>query len=166
MKSEGKNSAIDRRGFLTATGASLLAAAVPASAAPMSPTSFGSTTSAASELRRGKPSASLPKIPIGVFDPVYDNLSLDQMLDTMSSLGMEAVEVGTGGYPNNPHCPLDELIADKAKAKAWQKKFEDKGIRVADAELSRERGASRQRSTRRKMRSRSKRPFSSRRFST
>jgi len=25
---------------------------------------------------------------------------------------------------------LDELIADKAKAKAWQKKFEDKGIRV------------------------------------
>ena len=48
-------------------------------------------------------------------------MSLDQMLDKMTALGMEAVEIGTGGYPNNPHCPLDELIADKAKLKAWQK---------------------------------------------
>src|SRR6267154_2315182 len=43
----------------------------------------------------------------------------------------EAKEIGTGGYPNNRHCPLDELIADRSKAKAWQKKFEDRGIRVA-----------------------------------
>src|SRR5579872_7619940 len=83
-----------------------------------------------SNAARGQSTGAKKKIPIGVFDPVYDNMSLDQMLDTMSSLGMEAVEVGTGGYPNNPHCPLDELIADKAKAKAWQKKFEEKGIRV------------------------------------
>ncbi len=41
------------------------------------------------------------------------------------------MEIGTGGYPNNPHCPLDDLIQDKAKAKAWQKKFEDRGIHVA-----------------------------------
>jgi len=80
MKIEGKNSAIDRRGFLTATGAGLIAAAVPASAAAGPPATFGSTTSAASEPARAKPSGSLRKIPIGVFDPVYDKLSLDQML--------------------------------------------------------------------------------------
>ena len=83
-----------------------------------------------SNAARGQGSGAKKKIPIGVFDPVYDKLSLDQMLDTMSALGLEAMEIGTGGYPNNPHCPIDELIADKAKAKAWKKKFEDKGIQV------------------------------------
>jgi sugar phosphate isomerase/epimerase len=73
----------------------------------------------------------LRKIPIGVFDPVYDKLSLDEMLDVVSGLGMEAMEIGTGGYPHNPHCPLDDLIADPVKAKAWKRKFEDKGIQVA-----------------------------------
>jgi sugar phosphate isomerase/epimerase len=73
----------------------------------------------------------LPKIPIGVFDPVYQKLSLDAMLDKVSALGLEAMEIGTGGYPNNHHCPLDDLITDRSKAKAWQKKFEDRGIHVA-----------------------------------
>ena len=50
----------------------------------------------------GQSSGAKKKIPIGVFDPVYDNMSLDQMLDTMSGLGMEAVEVGTGG-PRGAH---------------------------------------------------------------
>ena len=71
------------------------------------------------------------RIPIGVFDPVYGKMPLDQMLDTVSALGLEAMEIGTGGYPNNLHCPLDELVEDAGKAKAWKKKFEDKGIQVA-----------------------------------
>ena len=74
---------------------------------------------------------SMRKIPIGVFDPVYGKMPLDEMLDTVSALGLEAMEIGTGGYPNNPHCPLDELLEDSGKAKAWKKKFEDKGIQVA-----------------------------------
>ncbi len=71
------------------------------------------------------------KIPIGVFDAVYDKLSLDAMLEKVSALGLEAMEIGTGGYPGNNHCPVDELLADAGKAKAWKKKFEDHGIRVA-----------------------------------
>ena len=57
------------------------------------------------------PAGAKKKIPIGVFDPVYDHLSLDEMLDKVSALGLEAMEIGTGGYPNNRHCPLDDLIA-------------------------------------------------------
>jgi sugar phosphate isomerase/epimerase len=76
-------------------------------------------------------SASLRKIPIGVFDPVYEKVSLEEMLDKVSGLGLEAMEIGTGGYPGAHHCPVDELLGDAAKAKAWQKKFEDRGIRVA-----------------------------------
>jgi sugar phosphate isomerase/epimerase len=144
MKSGRKDTGIDRRQFLAATGGGLLAAAVPASAkAASGPTTSATkppvgesaasaerTTGAARAAGRGA-AGSLRKIPIGVFDPVYDKLSLDQMLEVMSGLGMEAVEIGTGGYPNNPHCALDDFIADPAKAKAWRKKFEDKGIRVA-----------------------------------
>src|SRR5260370_16598859 len=74
---------------------------------------------------------SLRKIPIGVFDPVYDKLSLDEMLDKVSALGLEAMEIGTGGYPGTGHCPVDELLADAGKARAWKKKFEDRGIHVA-----------------------------------
>jgi sugar phosphate isomerase/epimerase len=137
-----RDSNIDRRKFLSATGSGLLAAAaMPGIAAAASREAGGSampgfgggssmSAEGSSSAARGQSAGAKKKIPIGVFDPVYDNMSLDQMLDTMSALGMEAIEVGTGGYPNNPHCPLDELIADKAKAKAWQKKFEDKGIRV------------------------------------
>ncbi len=144
MKSGRKYSGIDRRQFLAATGGGFLAASIPAAAKAASESTNSATkepvgesasaaeraTVAARAAGRGAAGSSR-KIPIGVFDPVYDKLSLDQMLDVMSGLGMEAVEIGTGGYPNNPHCALDDFIADPAKAKAWRKKFEDKGIRVA-----------------------------------
>ena len=64
------------------------------------------------------------------------------MLDKVSALGLEAMEIGIGGYPHNHHCPLDDLIQDKAQAKAWQKKFADKGLHIATFKLSRQSGAS------------------------
>jgi sugar phosphate isomerase/epimerase len=71
------------------------------------------------------------KIPIGVFDPVFDKMDIDPMIELISEWGIEAVEIGTGGYPQNRHCPLDELVQDASKAKAWKKKFESKNIQVA-----------------------------------
>src|SRR5215475_588891 len=116
---------LNRRRFLGTTGGALTAAwargVVPLAGAPAA-----SHAAEADQSPQAK-----KKIPIGVFDPVYEKLSLDEMLDKVSALGLEAMEIGTGGYPNNKHCPLDELIADKSKARAWQKKFEDKGIHVA-----------------------------------
>jgi sugar phosphate isomerase/epimerase len=122
---------LDRREFLTAGGAGLLAAAVPTSSLLAQIHAGNSATHAAISAAGQAASGAKRKIPIGVFDPVYEKLTLDQMIDKISALGLEAVEIGTGGYPNNSHCPIDELLADPAKAKAWQKKFTDKGIRVA-----------------------------------
>ena len=119
------SSSIDRRQFLAASGG-LLAASVPGSSLMA-----GRSKSIASSASAPKPSGNLRKIPIGVFDPVYEHLSLDAMLDKVTALGLEAMEIGTGGYPHNIHCPLDDLIRDRAQAKAWLKKFEDRGIRVA-----------------------------------
>src|SRR6267143_296530 len=127
LKEQSKNSAIGRREFLAATSG-LLAAAVPGGEALAH---AANSEAARSNVAVPKPAGNLRKIPIGVFDPVYNHLSLDAMLDKVSALGLEAMEIGTGGYPENHHCPLDDLIADRGKAKAWKKKFEDRGIRVA-----------------------------------
>jgi sugar phosphate isomerase/epimerase len=130
MKSEGMNRGIDRRQFLSASGAGLLAAAMPAGAKAAG--GAGSGVAASRPVATGQAaSATLRKIPIGVFDPVYEKLSLDEMLDKVSALGLEAMEIGTGGYPGSHHCPVDELLKDAGKAKAWQKKFEDRGVPVA-----------------------------------
>jgi sugar phosphate isomerase/epimerase len=127
MKNPPKNSAMGRREFLAATSG-LLATAVPSG--EMLTHKANSTTPLPGS-PAAKPSGNLRKIPIGVFDPVYKDLSLDAMLDKVAALGLEAMEIGTGGYPENHHCALDDLVADRAKAKAWQKKFEERGLRVA-----------------------------------
>jgi sugar phosphate isomerase/epimerase len=112
-----------RRGFLTTTGG-VLAGAVAAphafSAPVQSDESSGTSTP--------KPPR---KIPIGVFDPAFPDLTLDQLVEKYASLGVEAAEIGTGGYPNNHHCPMEELLDDPAKLNAWRKKFEDHNIQIA-----------------------------------
>jgi sugar phosphate isomerase/epimerase len=120
---------LNRRSFLAASGTGLLAASLPGGAVA---NVASSAPSSASHTSRGSQTGGPKrKIPLGVFDAVYDKLSLDEMLNTVSSLGLEAMEIGTGGYPGSHHCPVEELLADPAKAKAWQKKFEDRGLRVA-----------------------------------
>ena len=129
MKSSSVTSGMDRRHFLAATGGGLLAAAVPAAG---DAAGFVAANTAGTAAQAAVPQkSSMRKIPIGVFDPVYKDLSMDAMLDKVSALGLEAMEIGTGGYPEAHHCPIDELLADASKAKAWQKKFEDRGIHVA-----------------------------------
>jgi sugar phosphate isomerase/epimerase len=104
---------MNRRQFLGSTAATLAAAPLSLSASAQDNTST--------------PRKSLP---IGVFDPPFNKLSLDEMLDRFSTLGIEAVEVGAAGPNGGPHCPRPELLADPAKARAWKKKFDDRGIPV------------------------------------
>jgi sugar phosphate isomerase/epimerase len=128
MKSRGTNTGIRRREFLATAGGGILAAALPSASK-----AGDALNENRMEVDSPAPNAggSLRKIPIGVFDPVYEDLSLDEMLEKVSALGLEAMEIGTGGSPGAHHCPVDELLADPAKLKAWKKKFEDRGIRVA-----------------------------------
>jgi sugar phosphate isomerase/epimerase len=122
-----------RRDFLSGTG-TLIATAVAGSqmahAMTAPPVPSESSMETRSSERPLAPGAAR-KIPIGVFDPVYDKLSLEEMLEKVSALGLEAMEIGTGGYPSNHHCPIDELLADGGKLRAWKKKFEDRNIQVA-----------------------------------
>ena len=117
-----RSTTLDRRKFLATSGTGMLAAVALPGALE------ASGVDASRSASDPTPPTNARKIPIGVFDPVYGDLSLEQMLETVSGLGLEAMEIATR---SNPHCPIDELLADPAKAKAWQKKFESKGLRVA-----------------------------------
>jgi sugar phosphate isomerase/epimerase len=117
-----------RRKFLSASG-SLLAATVaaPALGASLSEESAADPMPSETPLRKDV----ARKIPIGVFDPVFPDLSLDEMLDKVSAYGLEAMEIGAGGYPGDHHCRAAELLADSAKLRAWKKKFDDHNVLVA-----------------------------------
>src|SRR5262249_13457165 len=111
-----------RRDFLATTGG-VIAGAV---AAPHS------LSAAAPQAEEGqKSSAPGRKIPIGVFEPAFPDLTTDQRREKYGSLGAEAAEIGTGGYAGDKHCPVQELLDDPAKLKTWRKKFEDRNIQVA-----------------------------------
>jgi sugar phosphate isomerase/epimerase len=128
MPKKNDSLSLSRRKFLAATSGLPAVAGLLAST-PMAEASVA--RGVAANPAPTPPPASMRKIPIGVFDPVYNNLSLDEMLDRMTALGLEAVEVGTGGYPGASHCPVEELLASNAKAQAWKKKFTDRNIHVA-----------------------------------
>jgi len=118
-----------RRQFLTATGG-VLAAATASRISSAEAAEFPSTSIQTNAGQNSSSSSTAPwrKIPIGVFDPAFPDLSLDQMLDKVAGYGLEAMEIGTGGYPDNHHCPLNDLLADPAKLKVWKKKFDDRNI--------------------------------------
>jgi len=118
-----------RRQFLTATGG-VLAAAAASRISSAEAAEFPSTSIQTNAGQNSSSSSTAPwrKILIGVFDPAFPDLSLDQMLDKVAGYGLEAMEIGTGGYPDNHHCPLNDLLADPAKLKVWKKKFDDRNI--------------------------------------
>ncbi|HZR55821.1 MAG TPA: sugar phosphate isomerase/epimerase [Terriglobales bacterium] len=114
-----------RRNFLAATGGLLAAASLAGGTSALGQNESDDSGS------KPVPKDIARKIPIGVFDPVFDKLTLDEMIDKISAMGIEAVEIGTGGYPGTAHCPVQELLDDPAKLRAWKKKFEDRNIQVA-----------------------------------
>jgi sugar phosphate isomerase/epimerase len=112
-----------RRDFL-ATTSGVIAGAVAA------PRGLSAATAQSDDNAENSASKARRKTLIGVFDPAFPDLTLDQLVEKYQQLGVEAAEIGTGGYPNNKHCPLDDLIADPSKLRVWKKKFDDHNIHI------------------------------------
>ncbi|MCK4299216.1 MAG: sugar phosphate isomerase/epimerase [Planctomycetes bacterium] len=68
---------------------------------------------------------------LGVFTVLFGQQSLEEALDYIVKSGLQAVEIGTGNYPGDAHCPLDELLRSKAKARAWKKKITSRGLVIS-----------------------------------
>ncbi|GAE29104.1 sugar phosphate isomerase/epimerase family protein [Halalkalibacter hemicellulosilyticus] len=68
---------------------------------------------------------------LGVFTVLFSNLSFEEMLDYVKDAGLDSIEIGTGGYPGNAHCPLDELLESEEKRKEYKEKVESRGLTIS-----------------------------------
>lgn len=67
----------------------------------------------------------------GVFSVLFQNLPFEQALDKIASFGLNAVEIGTGGYPGSHHCPVDELLASEQKRQAYLAAVATRGLIIS-----------------------------------
>ena len=68
---------------------------------------------------------------IGVFTVLFQDLSLEQALDRAVASGVAAVEVGTGGYPGNHHCPLEALLVSQERRQDYLGALGRRGLRLS-----------------------------------
>ena len=67
---------------------------------------------------------------VGLFTALLAQLSLDDIIKKIKPLGIQAVELGTGNYPGDPHIKLDWL-SQPTKLKEFKQKLDDEGIAIS-----------------------------------
>src|SRR6185437_2235578 len=68
---------------------------------------------------------------LGVFAVLFADKSFEEMLDYVKESGLQAVEIGTGGYPGNAHCDLDALLESEEKRKDYLHQVESRGLTIS-----------------------------------
>lgn len=68
---------------------------------------------------------------VGVFSAILSDLPLKKALSTISNLGCDTVELGTGAYPGNAHCQPGELLASKSKLADFLATVAESGLEIS-----------------------------------
>ncbi|WP_225046576.1 sugar phosphate isomerase/epimerase family protein [Lacticaseibacillus kribbianus] len=68
---------------------------------------------------------------LGVFTPVFNALSFDEMLDKAQSLGLQAIEIGAGGNPGTAHLDPDALLASADARHEYLAKVAAHGLTIS-----------------------------------
>ena len=68
---------------------------------------------------------------LGVFTPLYNHLTFEEMIDEVSQKGLETVEIGTGGNPGQAHLDTDKLLASSDARREYLRKLENKGLEIS-----------------------------------
>ncbi len=68
---------------------------------------------------------------LGVFTPLFNNLTFDEMIEVVAKKGLEAVEIGTGGSPGSAHLDIDKLLASSEARKEYLHKLADKNLTIS-----------------------------------
>ncbi|GGB08174.1 sugar phosphate isomerase/epimerase [Macrococcus hajekii] len=68
---------------------------------------------------------------LGVFNPLFNDKSFEEMLDYVQAAGVEAVEVGTGGYPGSHHINVDQLLEDEEAREVYLKAFAEHDLFIS-----------------------------------
>lgn len=61
----------------------------------------------------------------------FSNLSLEETLIKLSAMGVQAVELGVGGYPGNAHLKASEILTDDNKVKELLELTQKYNIQIA-----------------------------------
>lgn len=68
---------------------------------------------------------------LGCFSILYNEKPLEEVLKIFSELGMEAIELGVGGYSKSSHVDVDGILADPRKGKDLLKLISDYGLSIS-----------------------------------
>jgi sugar phosphate isomerase/epimerase len=69
---------------------------------------------------------------LGLFTPVLGKLDTRQMLAKVRALGkVQALELGTGGWPGRDHLDLDALLNDSQAAHGYRQTIADAGLTIS-----------------------------------
>lgn len=68
---------------------------------------------------------------LGVFTPLFAKLDFEAMLKRVQAAGLDAVEIGTGGFPGRDHIDPDALLASDAKAREYRQRVADHGLVIS-----------------------------------
>ena len=68
---------------------------------------------------------------LGVFTTLLSNLSLEESLKYFKSLGIEAVEIGAGGYPGNAHANPEILLSDAKELDTFKGLIKDYDVEIS-----------------------------------
>ena len=68
---------------------------------------------------------------LGVLTNLFGDMPFDEALAKFKSLGIEAIEVGCGGYPGNAHCNPEVLLKDEGEFKKFVGTVEKYGLTLA-----------------------------------
>ena len=68
---------------------------------------------------------------IGVLTVLMSNEPFEKVLDFLAEAGVQAVELGTGGYTNKAHCDPDKLLESETARKGLLKAVESRGMVIS-----------------------------------
>jgi len=69
---------------------------------------------------------------LGLFTPVLGGLNVTEMLAKVRALGsIQAIELGTGGWPGHDHIDPDQLLASGSNAREYRQMVADAGLTIS-----------------------------------
>ena len=68
---------------------------------------------------------------IGVMTVVYQDLPLEQVLDRLVGMGVQAIELGTGGFPGSAHADPAALLSQPDRARALRQAVDSQGLTIS-----------------------------------
>lgn len=68
---------------------------------------------------------------LGVFTVMFSPMPYEHMLDYVSSVGVQAVEIACGAYVGDTYCKSAQLLNDEAAAAAFKQAVEDRGLAIS-----------------------------------